>query len=88
MSLLTPLRKEDLIMEALRLIAKPVNRRIIIDLPPDMDEGTVEVIVLASQKTLPEKTKRRTPPAELADTVLYDDLIAPAVPESDWEALQ
>ena len=75
-------------MEALRLIAKPINRRIIIDLPPDMDEGTVEVIVLASQKTLPEKTKRRTPPAELADTVLYDDLIAPAVPESDWEALQ
>jgi hypothetical protein len=75
-------------LEALRLIAKPVNRRIIIDLPPDMDEGTVEVIVLAARKTIPEKAKRRTPPTELAGTVLYDDLIAPAVPESDWEALQ
>jgi hypothetical protein len=75
-------------MEALRLIARPVNRRIIIDLPPDMDEGTVEVIVLASKKTAPEETKRRTPPAELAGTVLYDDLVAPAVPESDWKALQ
>ncbi|MFZ2633369.1 MAG: hypothetical protein WA081_13995 [Desulfosalsimonadaceae bacterium] len=75
-------------MEALRLMAKPVNRRIIIDLPPGMDADTVEIIVLANRKIHPEKMKRRTPPSQLAKTEIYDDLIAPAIPETDWDALR
>ena len=75
-------------MEALRFTAKPVDRRIIIELPADMDADTVEVIVRAAKKTSPKTGKCRWPPMELAGTVIHDDLIAPAVPENEWDALQ
>jgi len=75
-------------MEALRFTAKPVDRRIMIELPVDMDADTVEVIVLGSKKISPKRGKCRKPPAELEGTVIHDDLIAPAVPESEWDALQ
>ena len=38
-------------MEAIRFRAKPVDRRIMIELPSDMDADTAEVIVLATKKT-------------------------------------
>jgi hypothetical protein len=75
-------------METLRLKAKPVNRRIIIDLPPNIDADNVEIIVFAASKTPDKKYHRRTPPKELAGTILRDDLVAPAVPECEWDALQ
>lgn len=75
-------------MDALRLTTKPVNRRIIIDLPPEMDVDTVEVIVLASGKARQETKKHRKPPSKLADTQIFDDLISPAVPEKEWDALR
>lgn len=75
-------------MEALRFTAKPVDRRIMIELPVDMDADTVEVIVLGSKKISPKRGKCRKPPTELEGTVIHDDLIAPAVPESEWDALQ
>lgn len=75
-------------MEALRLKAKPVNRRIIIDLPPEMDAETVEIIVLANRKISSQKKKRRTPPLKLAETEIHDDLIAPVVGETEWDALR
>jgi hypothetical protein len=75
-------------MDALRLTTKPVNRRIIIDLPPEMDVDTVEVIVLASGKLRQENKKHRMPPSKLADTQIFDDLIAPAVSEKEWDALR
>ena len=75
-------------MEALRFRAKPVDRRIMIELPSDMDADTVEVIVLADKNTLFKRGKCRRPPAELEGTVIHDDLIAPAVSEGEWDALQ
>ena len=75
-------------MEALRFTAKPVDRRIMIELPADMDADIVEVIVWPSEKTFPKTGKCRRPPTKLAGTVIHDDLIAPAVPESEWDALQ
>ena len=75
-------------MEALRFRAKPVDRRVMIELPSDMDADTVEVIVLATKKTPVKRGKRRRPPTELEGTVIHDDLIAPAVPEGEWDALQ
>ncbi len=75
-------------MDALRLTTKPVNRRIIIDLPPEMDVDTVEVIILASGKVRQATKKHRIPPSKLAGTELFDDLIAPAVPEKEWDALR
>ena len=75
-------------MEALRFKAKPVDRRIMIELPSDMDADTVEVIVLADKKTPFKRDKYRRPPTELEGTVIHDDLIAPAVSEGEWDALQ
>ncbi len=76
-------------MEALRFRTKPVDRRIMIELPADMDADTVEVIVLSTKKTSPKKRgKRRRPPTELEGTTIHDDLIAPAVSEGEWDALQ
>jgi len=75
-------------MEALRFIAKPVDRRIMIELPADMDADTVEVIVRAAKKPSPKTGKWRRPPTELGGTIIHDDLIAPAVPEGEWDALQ
>ena len=75
-------------MEALRFKAKPVDRRIMIELPSDMDADTVEVIVLAAKKTPFKRGKCRRPPRDLEGTVIHDDLIAPAVPEGEWDALQ
>ena len=75
-------------MEALRFRAKPVDRRVMIELPSGMDADTVEVIVLATKKAPFKRGKRRRPPTELEGTIIHDDLIAPAVPESEWDALQ
>ena len=75
-------------MEALRFTAKPVDRRIMIELPADLDADTVEVIVRAAKKPIPKTGNWRRPPTQLQGTVIHDDLIAPAVPESEWDALQ
>jgi len=77
-------------MEALRFTAKPVDRRIVIELPSDMDADTVEVIVRAAKTPSPSSGTRgwRQPPRQLEGTVINDDLIAPAVPEGEWDTLQ
>ena len=75
-------------MEALRFTAKPVNRRILIELPASMEADIVEVIVRPSKRTSPKTGKCRQPPSELAGTIIHDDLISPAVSESEWDALQ
>jgi hypothetical protein len=78
-------------MEALRLIAKPNNHQLVIDLPPSMDDCLLEVIVLpARADQLPAMSgRRRRPSPMLAGTVgLKDDLLAAAIPETDWDALQ
>jgi len=76
-------------MQALRLIAEPVNHQLVIDLPPSMYGKRLEVIVLPANKqdTALGDVTRRTPSHRLAGTViLHDDLIAPACPEEDWNA--
>lgn len=78
-------------MQALRFIAEPVNHQLVIDLPPNMDDIRLEVIVFPAneQDTSPGVVTRRTPSHRLAGTViLHDDLIAPACPEEDWDALR
>lgn len=79
-------------MEALRLIAKPNNHQLLIDLPPGMDDCLLEVIVLPAAGTdaaPAASVRRRRPSPMLAGTVsLKDNLLAPATPETDWDALQ
>ena len=75
-------------MEALRFTAKPVNRRILIELPAGMEADIVEVIVRPSKRTSPKTGKCRQPPLELAGTIIHDDLISPAVSEGEWDALR
>ena len=75
-------------MEALRFTAKPVDRRIIIKLPPEMDADIVEVFVRAAKQPSIKSGRWRRPPKQLRGTVIHDDLIAPAVPEGEWDALQ
>jgi hypothetical protein len=78
-------------MEALRLIAKANNHQLVIDLPPSMDDCVLEVIVLpARSEQIPAMSERRRRPSPmLAGTVgLKDDLLAAAIPETDWDALQ
>ncbi|MDC0838092.1 MAG: hypothetical protein P5702_24350 [Limnospira sp. PMC 1291.21] len=77
------------VMEALRIITQPVNRQLIIDLPPSLTgDQQYEVIVLpiSSQESVTTPPRRR-PSEKLAGTVhLFDDLIAPTTPDSDWES--
>lgn len=75
-------------MEFLRFTAKPSKRQIIIKLPPELDEKLVEVLVRASKETTPKTGRWRRPPEQLRGTVIHDDLIAPALPEGEWDALQ
>jgi hypothetical protein len=75
-------------MEEIRFTEKPVNRRIMIELPAGMDADIVEVIVRPSKRTALKTEKCRQPPLELAGTIIHGDLISPAVSESEWDVLQ
>ncbi|EAW33947.1 hypothetical protein [Lyngbya sp. PCC 8106] len=75
-------------MEALRIITKPVNGQLVIDLPPSLSsEQQYEVIILTiSSGESVTTSRRRQPSPKLAGTVhLLDDLTTPATPESDWQ---
>lgn len=71
-------------MQALRFIAEPVNRRLVIDLPLGLDCGPLEIIVMPAPAPA-------SPPKRQHDlrgsAVMADDLIAP-VAEDDWDAVQ
>ena len=78
-------------MEALRLIIESRNRQVVIDLPPSLEKCKLEVIIMPAETgvepTVPKQ--RHKPSPMLAGSVrLKDDLIAPAFPEADWDALQ
>ncbi len=75
-------------MQAIRIKTTPVNSRVTVDLPSEMDGEEVEVIILASEKTSDKKKSFRKPSPELADTIISDDLTAPAVPTQEWDAMQ
>jgi len=79
-------------MEAVRKLAEVVGHTVTVRLPDTFSATRVEVIVLpledvADLSVSPKgPAKRRTPPPELAGTILLDDLIAPAVPTGEWDA--
>lgn len=80
-------------MEALRLFAEPINHQLVIDLPPSLEHCRLEIIVMpaasADQNRTPVLPRRRKPSPLLAGTVqLKDNLIDPAVPETDWDAVK
>ncbi len=75
-------------MQALRIIAKPENHKITIDIPSEMMADSFEVIVLENTKQTEKKSIRRKPPVELKESEIYDDLIEPAVSVNDWEVLK
>jgi len=79
-------------MEALRLFAEPKGHQLIIDLPLGLEQRRLEVIIMPAADHIahaPLKEGRHKPSALLAGTVtLNDDLIAPAVPASDWDVLK
>lgn len=53
-------------------------------LPPS---AKVELIVLVLEET-PTTLRRQPPPSIAGQGEILDDLIAPAVPEADWDALR
>ena len=77
-------------MQALHRIERIIGRQLVLDLPASLEGKQVEVIVreLTDENgTALMHGRRRSPPPALAGKmVLQDDLIAPAVPETDWEA--
>ena len=80
-------------MEAMRLFAEPINHQLVIDLPPSLEHCRLEIIVMpaASSEPLiaPLHQRRRKPSPLLAGTVqIKDNLIDPAVPETDWDAVK
>ncbi|MBU1664473.1 MAG: hypothetical protein KKG92_03620 [Gammaproteobacteria bacterium] len=80
-------------MEAMRLFAEPMNHQLVIDLPPGLERCRLEIIVMpaasADQNMAPVLPRRRKPSPLLAGTVqLKDNLIDPAVPETDWDAVK
>lgn len=75
-------------MEAIRIKTTPVNSRVTVDIPSDMDGQEVEVIILANERADRNRETFRKPPSELSDTVITDDLITPAVPAEEWDALK
>lgn len=79
-------------MRALRFVMESVNQQIVIQLPPELDHQRLEVIVLPAGEDMPAQgvvSGRRKPSPLLAGSVVMaDDLIAPAAPEEDWNALK
>ena len=69
-------------MQALRFIAEPVNRRLVIDLPLGLDCGPLEIIVMPAPASPPKRQHDLR-----GSAVMADDLIAP-VAEDDWDAVQ
>jgi hypothetical protein len=77
-------------MEAMRIMARPINHQLVIEIPASMVNQALEVIVLpAAPSANPEGTGRRHKPSPLLarTVVMTDDLTSPAVPDADWNAL-
>ena len=78
-------------MEAIRETLDVKDGKVTVILPESFSSRRVEVIVLpASEVGVPAERRisRRRPSPLLAGTVIADDLIAPAAPASDWDALK
>ena len=79
-------------MRALRFVTESVNHQVVIQVPPEFDHQRLEVIVLPAGEDVPApgvpRPRRKPSPLLAGSVALHDDLIAPAVPEEDWDALK
>ena len=79
-------------MEALRQIVQVENGMLSLKLPISFDAQQVEVIVLptepGSERIGMSHPAVRRPSPKLKGTRILGDIIAPVVPESDWDALR
>ncbi len=76
-------------MEAVRQIAKVKNGMLTLSLPKSFDEMEVEVIVLPSVRTEITPAAVRYPSPKIAGKGrILGDIMAPAVPETDWDVLK
>ena len=80
-------------MRVLRFVTESVNHQVVIQVPPEFDYQRLEVILLpAGEEAAPvlgvPRQRRKPSPLLAGSVVLHDDLIAPAVPEEDWDALK
>ena len=77
-------------MQPIHRIERVTDQQLILDLPASLEGKQVEVIIRElmseSMMALQPGGHRRPPSALAGKMVLHDDLIAPAVPEVDWEA--
>ena len=77
-------------MQAIHRIERIIGQQLILNLPASLEGKQVEVIVreLTGENgtALMHDRRRSPPPALTGKMVLQDDLIAPAAPETDWEA--
>lgn len=77
-------------MQALRLFAEPKGRQLVIDLPAGLSGSRLEIIVMpAAEVNLDsEEIGIVSSSRLLGSALLADDLISPASPEQDWNALK
>ena len=78
-------------MEAIRETLDVIGSSVTIHLPLGFTARRVEVIVLPAVEqggAGPAHQRRHQPAAELAGTVVLDELIAPCGDAEDWDALK
>jgi hypothetical protein len=76
-------------MEALRETVHVTHNVLHLHLPPVYNNRDVEVIVLPTDSVdVPFEKRRRHPSASLAGTRIVDDIMTPAVPDSEWDVLR
>jgi len=77
-------------MEAVRRIAQVKNGMLTLSMPESFNELEVEVIVLPSAGTAisPTPIVPRPSPAIAGKGRILGDIMAPAVPEDDWNVLK
>lgn len=76
-------------MEAIRRIERVHGNSLTMALPEAFNEMLVEVIVLPLDKPVSAQAPHRQPHADIAGKgKILGDIISPACPPDDWEALR
>ena len=79
-------------MEAIREITQIENNLLTLRLPLSFKAKRVEVIVMPAEETVMssegEAKVQRKPSPKLKGTRIIGDIMSPAAPEEDWDALK
>ena len=79
-------------MEAIREITQIENNLLTLKLPLSFKAKRVEVIVMPAEETVMssegEAKVQRKPSPKLKGTRIIGDIMSPAAPEEDWDALK